>query len=406
MKPAPGKILDLLFRFVRTVIMLGFDSLVVLSSKRQSRRSEGAIFCLHGLGDLLLAGNAISGLSSFLHANNLRAVLFVNPALVEFARQHFPVDQVEGIDRHAFSRRLKHRKAILKTVAQRFAIAVQPTYNRMLRVEDCLMRATGASQRIGSAGHAPFITTQERWWSDRFYTRLITTPAEPMHELQRYVELLANMDLNISKDPWKLGDVNKLPEMMSVADKPYLVIAPNASQAKRSWPLKNFLIAGYQIAMRHHLNVVLIDEEKLPAPVSWPDEVRPQSANQPGLIDLCGQIPIQDIPTVIAAARLVICNDSGMMHLGASLDRPTIAVGGSGMPMRYFPYPEEARSSLKVIYKKVPCAGCDWKCIYNLSRNETAWCISQISWEDIVQGAQELMCSSESKQSLKNAERV
>jgi hypothetical protein len=90
----PGKIPDLLFRFLRTVIMLCFDSLIVLSSKRKSCRSEGAIFCLHGLGDLLLAGNAISSLSSYLNANGLRAVLFVHPALVEFARRYFPVDHV------------------------------------------------------------------------------------------------------------------------------------------------------------------------------------------------------------------------------------------------------------------------------------------------------------------------
>jgi ADP-heptose:LPS heptosyltransferase len=270
----------------------------------------------------------------------------------------------------------------------------------MLRVEDCLVRATGASRKIGNAGHAPFITLQERWWSDRFYTQLITTQAESMHELQRYAELLSAMDLKISEHPWKLKTVNDFP---GITARPYLVIAPNASQKKRSWPLKNFLIAGYRIATQYHLDVVLIDEEKLSIPIRWPVEVRLESAHQSGLIDLCGKILTEDIPGVISSASLVICNDSGMMHLGVSLDRPTVAVGGSGMPIRYFPYPKDAQSSLKVVYKKVSCAGCDWKCIYRLPRNETAWCISQISWEEVVLAAQELMHQSGSMQSFKNA---
>ena len=42
------------------------------------------------------------------------------------------------------------------TARKRYAVAVQPTFNRTLSVEDALVRATGAAERIGSAGSPMF----------------------------------------------------------------------------------------------------------------------------------------------------------------------------------------------------------------------------------------------------------
>src|SRR5271154_2047887 len=151
-------LLDGWLRLLRAGLLLCFDSVVLLTCRKKSQRQEGAIFCLHGLGDLLLAGHATSRLANHMRSRGLQAVLFVHPSQVEFARRYLDADRVEGIDRHRFPRRLTYRTAILKVVTGRFVLAVQPTFNRMLRVEDCLIRATGAPERIGSSGHAPFIS--------------------------------------------------------------------------------------------------------------------------------------------------------------------------------------------------------------------------------------------------------
>ncbi|MFZ1072651.1 MAG: glycosyltransferase family 9 protein [Verrucomicrobiia bacterium] len=379
--------LDRWFRLLRAGLLLSFDSIILLTCRKKSRRQEGAIFCLHGLGDLLLAGHSITRLTARMRSQGLRAVLFVHPALVELARRHFHVDRVEGIDRHRFTRRFSYRAAILKAVAGRFSLAVQPTFNRMLRVEDCLVRATGAPERIGSAGHAPFIGPQERWCGDRFYTKLISPRCSPMHELERYVEFMAGMELAISPEPWRLRKNGQPLRSLSLPERPYLVLSPNASDRRRSWPLENFLRAARQVATQYKLAVILIGGKKNNSPIRWPDNT---SAN-PDLVDLCGQIPTEDLPDLLARAELVISNDSGIYHLGVSLGRPTVAVGGSGLPARYFPYPREAALLSKVLYRPVPCAGCNWRCIHTTSRSETAWCLQQISWQEMADAADELL---------------
>lgn len=379
--------LDSWVRLLRAGLLLCFDSIVLLACRKKSQRQEGAIFCLHGLGDLLLAGNAIARLAGHLHSQGLRTVLLVHPAHVEFARRNFEVDEVNGIDRHRFTRKFSYRAAVLKSVAGRFAIAVQPTFNRMLRVEDCLTRATGAREKIGSTGHAPFISPQERWLGDHFYTKLIAPQLTPMHELERYSEFMAGMGLPVPSEPWRLEKDGREFGNVALPESSYLVLAPNASDVRRSWPLEDFLRTARQVATQHKQAVVVIGDKKNNLPIRWSDD----AGGNPDLVDLCGKIPTENLPGVLARAELVISNDSGIYHLGVSLNRPTIAVGGSGLPARYFPYPREAALLTKVLYRPMPCAGCNWRCLYTPARTETVWCIQQISWQEVADAADELL---------------
>ena len=45
------------------------------------------------------------------------------------------------------------------------------------------------------------------------------------------------------------------------------------------------------------------------------------------------------MPEIIAGARLVICNDSGPMHLAAAMHRPVVALFGPTDHERFGPYP-------------------------------------------------------------------
>ncbi len=142
---------------MRAALLYGFDSIVLLANPKKTDRQEGAIFCLHGLGDLLLAGNAVTRLAAEMRSQQLaeRYYLF-NPRGLSLRAVILPWTEWEGTsDRHLFTRKLGYRAKVLQTVSDRFAQAVQPAFNRMFRVEDCLMRATGALEKMGNSGHAP-----------------------------------------------------------------------------------------------------------------------------------------------------------------------------------------------------------------------------------------------------------
>jgi heptosyltransferase I len=55
--------------------------------------------------------------------------------------------------------------------------------------------------------------------------------------------------------------------------------------------------------------------------------------------DLCGQTRVDELPQLLAAADLVVANDSGPMHLAAAMGRPVLALFGPTDPAQFGPYP-------------------------------------------------------------------
>ena len=69
-----------------------------------------------------------------------------------------------------------------------------------------------------------------------------------------------------------------------------------------------------------------------------------------------GEMPV--VAGLLAAARFYFGNDTGALHLAASLGRPVVSVFGGGTWPRFVPVAHRALS----IVQPLPCFGCDWDC--------------------------------------------
>jgi heptosyltransferase-2 len=132
-------------------------------------------------------------------------------------------------------------------------------------------------------------------------------------------------------------------------DKPVIAFCPGAEYgpAKR-WPEVHFATLARLLAARGCV-VWLIGSPKDHAVA----ETIAQGSNG-ACTNLCGKTDIAEAADLLAASRLVVTNDSGLMHVAAAVGRPVIALYGSSSPRFTPPLGADAR----ILTQDIECSPC------------------------------------------------
>ena len=132
-------------------------------------------------------------------------------------------------------------------------------------------------------------------------------------------------------------------------DKPVAVFCPGAEYgpAKR-WPVSYFAEIAQRL-QQHGFAVWLVGSAR---DKEVADKIIALGNSE--CHNLCGSTDLGDAIALLSCARLVISNDSGLMHLAAALDRPMLALFGSSSP-RFTPPLSGQAHVIKLDIKCSPC---------------------------------------------------
>ncbi|HOY65669.1 MAG TPA: lipopolysaccharide heptosyltransferase II [Candidatus Ozemobacteraceae bacterium] len=126
----------------------------------------------------------------------------------------------------------------------------------------------------------------------------------------------------------------------------YVVFAPGAAFGEiKRWPAERFAALGRHLLSHHGLPVVLSGSAG-EAPLT--SSIALDIGN--GAIDLAGRTSLDELFHLLSGARLLVCNDSGTMHLGAALGTPLVVPVGPTDMRRTGPMSPDA-----IIVTGAPC---------------------------------------------------
>lgn len=212
------------------------------------------------------------------------------------------------------------------------------------------LRSRLVSFRLGFLTGAAFLRRSQKRWKRFLLFRFRKNTYEMPRSGQRdLLESLTAWGISKSLPPTPQFFVG--PEDMQQAKvllqdyylKPFVALAPSAAYALKRWPVSHF---QELIREMPGMNFVLLGgpEDTFLAEIA---AVAPER-----ILNLAGKSSLLVSGAVIQQASVLVSNDTGLLHVGEQLGKPTIALMGPA------PFGFPSRPSTRIMELNLPCRPC------------------------------------------------
>lgn len=367
---------------LRAAATAAFDRVVLAVQPAPARAERVLLVTLDALGDFVLRIESLRTLASHHRGAGRRVVLLANAAWASWARELGLADEVWGLEPERFVASFPYRAGWLRRLrAAGFSQAIELTHSRRFLVGDSAVRASGAPERLGSAGDCANTPRRLKRWSDRWYTRLVPCGDEKRMELLRNADFMRGLgfaEFRARVPSLERGGEELPPELASAA---YAVLVPGAGWIRKAWPVSAFAELGRRLMAQGLRLVVVGAPAERPIADALLRELRGQAE------DFLGRTTLPQLASILGRAKQVVSNDTGPAHIAAALGTPVVCVLGGGQYGRFMPYQVEEQDADRplpvTVIHEMACFGCNWRCIFPLRPGEPVPCVGRISVEDV-----------------------
>ena len=224
------------------------------------------------------------------------------------------------------------------------------------------------------------------------YTHRIPIPTLDVHAIDRYLWVAPLLglddnppDLTIRLSPQATNKVNRLLEEQGVpVSKPLVVLVPGTIWETKHWTIEGFAGVARQF-LQDGFAVALAGTKR------DQQRCRQIAAAAPGTCDLSGKTTPADLAALIRRAEVAVTNDSGSMHVAASLGKPMVSVFGPTNPVHIGPY-ERPESVVRV---DLPCSPCNYRRLSQCPFDHA--CMKQVTSAMVVERVRKILSTAKSQ---------
>ncbi len=238
-----------------------------------------------------------------------------------------------------------------------------------------LVALLGAERTAGYAADGAFIPPNGTFFK---------WPAE-QHEIWKYLELIKSLGLPTDGEhlefPLNKKDQDEFEDLLNKENLKitrFICIHPGSSVATRRWLperfgaiANHFANLGYQIVLTGTKSEKEIGQKLI------------RTLKHP-FIDLMGKTNLGQLSVLIQKAKLMIANDTGVSHIAAALNRPSIILVTGSDPGRWAPLDHRLH---KTVFVPVKCRPCSFRecpngmvCMRRISNEMVINAFDELSW--------------------------
>ena len=195
------------------------------------------------------------------------------------------------------------------------------------------------------------------------------------------IEINTSVDPKLNISPAAKQSVSTKLQAVAIEKKSIYVLCPGAEYGvTKRWPTEHFAALAQQlIANEADARVILLGSK---GDYALGESIRAQANNDVKIYNWCGDTTLDEAIALIGMSKALVSNDSGLMHVGAALKVPQVAIFGSSDPHHTPPLSDKA----KVIWLNLPCSPCHKKeCPLGHLK-----CLKDISPENVFEAIQNL----------------
>jgi lipopolysaccharide heptosyltransferase II len=208
---------------------------------------------------------------------------------------------------------------------------------------------SGSARRVGFAteGRSFLLTRAVPYRQDR-------------HEVENFLDVLRADGVPVDDDyleAWLSPEERAFAEdflaARGVTENDVLIgIHPFAANQPRAWHEDNFIALANLLQTKFRARIILFGGAGDATPGDYCRE-----RIVPAPLMAVGTTTLRQTMALLARCNLLVCNDSGIMHLAAALDRPLVALFGPQSPVKFGPWGRKSR----VVYHDFACSPCRQK---------------------------------------------